>query len=158
MGFDILAFLYTVVCCLLSIIIAGKSASKKENKEWFGNLNHPKNAIMLKYMNIVGFAFYLLFGYVLYHLFVNNDIVSIIIAVVIIQLMGLCPFLLYKTKKLKLFFFANLVFLMLIPLLVFFLLQTNLTLAILVIIYLLWFAFDLSYWYRLIKLNSSPYQ
>jgi tryptophan-rich sensory protein len=154
MDFNVLAFLYTMGCCLVSIIIAGKSASKKNNKEWFENLNHPDNSFMLKYMNIIGIGFYLLFGYVLYQLFVNTDIVPIIIAVVIIQLMGLCPFLLYKTKKLKLFFFANLVFLILVPLLIFFLLQTNLILAILVIVYFVWFVYDLSYWYRLMKLNK----
>ena len=141
-------------CCLISIIIAGKSASNKENKEWFESLKHPDNSFMVKYMNRIGVVFYLLFGYVLYHLFVSNDIVSIIIAVVIIQLMGLCPFLLYKTKKLKLFFFANLVFLILLPVLIFLLLQTNLTLAIIVIVYLLWFVYDLFYWYRLMKLNK----
>ena len=154
MGFNVLAFLYTIVCCLISIIIAGTSASKKNNKEWLENLNHPDNSFMVKYMNIGGYGFYLSFGYVLYHLFVSNDFVSIIIAVVIIQLMGLCPFFLYKTKKLKLFFFANFVFLILLPVLIFLLLQTNLTLAIIVIVYLLWFVYDLSYWYRLIKLNT----
>ena len=154
MGFNILAFLYTMGCCLISIIIAGKSASNKENKEWFENLKHPDNLFMVKYMNMYGFGFYLLFGYVLYHLFVSNNIASIIIAVVIIQLMGLCPFLLYKTKKLKLFFFANLVFLILLPALIFLLLQINFTLVIIVIVYLLWFVYDLSYWYRLMKLNK----
>ena len=154
MGFNILVFLYTIGCCLISIIIAGSSASKKNNKEWFENLNHPDNSFMVKYMNIVGVAFYFLFGYVLYHLIVSSDIFSIIIVVVIIQLMGLCPLILYKTKKLKLFLFVNLVFLILVPLLIFFLIQTSLTLAILVIVYLLWFVYDLSYWYRLMKLNK----
>ena len=150
---ELLAFLYTLGCCLISIIIAGKSAGSKENKKWFENLKHPDNSLMIKYMNIYGFSFYLLFGYVLYHLFVINDIVSIVITIIIIQLMGLCPFLLYKTKKLKLFFYVNLVFLILLPVLIFLLLQTNLTLAIIVIVYFLWFVYDLSYWYRLMKLN-----
>jgi len=151
---ELLAFLYTIGCCLISIFIAGKSASSKENKKWFKNLNHPDNSLMIKYMNIYGFGFYLLFGYVLYHLFVSNDIVSIVITVIIIQFMGLCPFFLYKTKKLKLFFFANLVFLILLPILIFLLLQKSLTLTIIVIVYLLWFIYDLSYWYRLMKLNK----
>jgi len=151
MIFNVSAFLYTMGCCFISMIIAGKSAN---NKEWLKNLNHPDNAFMVKYMNIVGISFYLLFGYVLYHLFVSNDIASIMITIVIILLMGLCPLLLYKTKQLKLFFFVNLVFLILIPLLIFFILQTDLTLAILVIIYLIWFTYDLSYWYRLMKLNK----
>ena len=94
MGFNILALLCTMGCCLISIIVAGTSASKKNNKEWFESLNHPDNAFLAKYMNIVGIGFYLLFGYVLYHLFVVNDIVSIIITVFIILLMGLCPLLL----------------------------------------------------------------
>ena len=130
------------------------SAGNKNNKEWFENLHHPDNSFMAKYMNIAGVGFYFLFGYVLYNLIASNDIVSIIIAVVIILLMGLCPLLLYKTKKLKLFLFANLVFFILVPLLIFFLLQTNFVLAILVIVYLLWFVYDFSYWYRLMKLNK----
>ena len=154
MGFNILAFLFAMGCCLISIIVAGTSASKKDNKEWFKSLNHPDNAFLAKYMNIVGFGFYLLFGYVLYHLFVANDIVSIIIAFFIIQLMGLCPLLLYKTKKLKLFLFANLIFFILVPLLIIFLLAINFILSILVILYLLWFVYDFSYWYRLMKLNK----
>ena len=153
MIFNVSAFLYTMGCCLISIIIAGKSANK--NKEWFKSLNHPDNAFMVKYINIVGISFYLLFGYVLYHLIVNNDVNSIIITIIIMLLMGSCPLLLYKTKQLKLFFYANLVFLILIPLLIFFTLQTDLTLAILVIMYLLWFVYDLSYWYRLMKLNKQ---
>ena len=148
-----LAFLYTLGCCLISIIIAGKSANR-EDKKWFANLNHPKNSFMLKYLNSVGFCFYLLFGYVLYHLFVSNDIVSIIIAVVIIQLMGLSPFLLYKTKRLKLFFFTMFVFPVLVPVLIFFLLQTNFILAFLIMVYSLWLVYDMSYFYRLMKLNK----
>ena len=154
MSFDVLAFLYTFVCCLISMIIAGISASKKGNKEWFENLNHPKNEFILKYMNKVGMVFYLLFGFVLYNLFVSKDVIPIIVSIVIIFLMGLCPFLLYNTKNLKLFFFANLVFFIPIPLLIFFLFQTNLILAILVIAYLVWFVYDISYFYRLIKLNK----
>ena len=48
---ELLAFLYTLGCCLISIIIAGKSAGSKENKKWFENLNHPDNSLMIKYMN-----------------------------------------------------------------------------------------------------------
>ena len=156
MGLNISAFLYTMGCCLISIFIAGKSASKEDNKEWFKNLNHPKSSFMLKYLNIVGLVFYLLFGYVLYQLFVYNEIVPIIITIAIIQLMGLSPFLMYKTKNLELFFFAMLIFLILVPILIFFLLQINLTLAIPVILYLLYLIYDFSYFYRLIKLNKHP--
>ena len=154
MSFNILAFLYTMGCCLISIIIAGVSASKKNNKEWFENLNHPDNSFLIKFINIIGMVFYLLFGYVLYNLIVDHNTVSIIILVFIIQIMGLCPLLLYKTKKLKLFLFANLIFFILIPLLIFYLWPINLILSILVIIYLLWFIYDFSYWYRLMKLNK----
>ena len=155
MDFNILAFLYAVGCCLISIIIAGKSASKKENKEWFESLNHPANSFMLKYMNIVGVAFYLLFGYVLYHLFAGGEVISGGITVIIILLMGLSPFAMHKTKNLKLFFYIMLIFPILVPILIFFLLQINLTLAILVMVYLLWLIFDLSYFYRLMKLNIN---
>ena len=154
MGFNVSAFLCTLGCCLISMFIAGKPASKEDNKEWFKNLIHPKSSFMLKYLNIVGLAFYLLFGYVLYQLFVYNEIIPIIITVVVIQLMGLSPFLMYKTKKLELFFYAMLIFPILIPILIFFLLQINFTLAIPVMLYLLYLIYDLSYFYRLMKLNK----
>ena len=154
MGFNLLAFLFSAGCCLISIFIAGKSAVKEGNQEWFKNLNHPKSAFMLKYLNIVGLVFYLLFGYVLYQLFVYNEIVPIIITVVVIQLMGLSPFVMYKTKNLELFFYAMLIFPVLVPILIFFLLQISLTLAVPVMLYLAYLIYDLAYFYRLMKLNK----
>jgi tryptophan-rich sensory protein len=154
MEFSVLAFLFTIGCCLISWVIAGKTAIKNEYKEWFEKLNHPKNPFMLKYMNIVGVAFYLLFGYVLYQLFVSNEIVPIIITVVILLLNGLSPFFMYKTKNLKLIFFTFLVIPILVSVLTFLLIQTNLILAIPVIVYLLWLIFEMSYFYRLMKLNK----
>ena len=153
MNFNVPASLFTVGCCLISMIIAGKSTSN-ENKIWFENLKHPKYPLILKYMNIIGFCFYLLFGYVLYNLFIINDIISIIITIIIIQCMGLSALLLYKTKQLKLFFFTMLVFPILVPVLIFLLLQIKLFLAIPVLVYLLWLVYDLSYFYRLMKLNK----
>jgi len=153
MNFNIPAFLYTIGCCLISLIIAGKSGNNGD-KEWFVNLKHPDNSFLLKIMNIVGIIFYLLFGFVLYHLFVSDDIIPIILVICIIQLMGLSPLIKYKTKNLRLFFFAMLVFPVLTSALILFLLQTNLTLAILVIICSLWLVYDMSYFYRLIKLNK----
>ena len=152
MEFNLLALLLTIGCCLISIIIAGKSWSN-EAKEWFENLNHPDNALMVKFMNKFGFIIYLLFGFVLYYPFVRNDIVPIIVMIIIILIMGISPLFLFKTKNLKLFFAANLIIFILVPMLIFFLLQTNLTLAIIVIIYQLWIIYEMSYWYRLMKLN-----
>ena len=152
MEFNLLALLLTIGCCLLSIIIAGKSWSN-EAKEWFENLNHPDNALMVKFMNKFGIVIYLLFGFVLYDLLVRNDIVPIIVMMMIILIMGISPLFLYKTKNLQLFFSTNLIIFILVPALIFFLLQTNLTLAIIVIIYQLWIVYEMSYWYRLIKLN-----
>ena len=152
MEFNLLALLFTIGCCLISIIIAGKSWNN-EAKIWFENLKHPDNAIMIKLMNKFGIILYLLFGFVLYYLFVRKDIVPIIIMIIIILIMGLSPLFLYKTKNLKLFFAANLIIFILLPMLIFFLLQTNLTLAIIVIIYQLWIVYEMSYWYRLMKLN-----
>ena len=152
MEFNLSAFLFTIGCCIISIIIAGKSWSN-EAKEWFENLNHPDNALMVKFMNKFGIILYLLFGFVLYDLFVRNDIVPIIVMMMIILLMGISPLFLYKTKNLKLFFATNLIIFILLPMLIFFLLQTNLTLAVIVIIYQLWIVYEMSYWYRLMKLN-----
>ena len=153
MEFNLLALLLTIGCCLISIIIAGKSWNN-EAKEWFKNLNHPDNALMVKFMNKFGIILYLLFGFVLYYLFVRNDIAPIIVMMMIILIMGISPLFLYKTKNLKLFFVTNLIIFILLPMLIFFLLQTNLTLAIIVIIYQLWIVYEMSYWYRLMKLNK----
>ena len=152
MEFNLSALLLTIGCCLLPIIIAGKSWNN-DAKKWFENLNHPDNALMVKFMNKFGFIIFLLFGFLLYYLLVRNDIAPIIVMIVIILIMGISPLFLYKTKNLKLFFISNLVLFILIPLLIFFLLQTNLTLAIIVIIYQVWIVYEMSYWYRLIKLN-----
>jgi tryptophan-rich sensory protein len=153
MSFDVLAFLYTMGCCIISLIIAGKSGNK-DDKKWFANLNHPDNSFLLKIMNVIGVIFYLLFGFVLSHLFVSNNIIFIIMVIVIIQLMGLSPLLMYKTKNLKLFFFTMLIFPILVLVLIFFLIKINLILAIMIIVYLLWLVYDLSYFYRLMKLNK----
>ena len=154
MEFNLLAFLFTMGCCLLSWIIAGKTAIKNEYKEWFKNLNHPKNSFLLKYMNIIGIASYLLLGYVLYQLFIINEIISIIITVVVLQLNGLSPFFMYKTKNLKLIFFTFLVIPLFVSVLIFLLIKINLILAILVIAYFIWLIYDMSYFYRLMKLNN----
>jgi tryptophan-rich sensory protein len=153
MGFDVLAFFYTMGCCLISLVVAGKSGNK-EDKEWFANLNHPDNSFLLKTMNIIGVIFYLLFGFVLYHLFTSNDFVSIIMVIFIIQLMGLSPLLMYKTKNLKLFFYTMFIFPILVSVLIFLLLKTSSILAIMVIVYFLWLVYDMSYFYRLMKLNK----
>jgi len=153
MGFNVAAFLFTLGCCLISLIIAGKSGSK-DDKEWFANLKHPDNSFLLKIMNVLGVIVYIFFGFVLYHLLVGGDIIPIILMILIIQLNGLSPYLKYKTRNLKQFFFAMLIFPILLPILIFFLLRTNIILAIPVIVFLLWVIYDLSYYYRLMRLNK----
>jgi len=99
---DIVALLFTIGCLLISMIIAGVFGSKQEDKEWFKNLNHPDNAFLLKVINKYGLIFYLLLGFILYHLFVSGDIIPIAIVVIIIMLTGISPVILNKTKNLKL--------------------------------------------------------
>jgi len=106
MEFNLLALLFTVGTCLISIIIAGKSWND-EAKIWFKNLNHPDKALMVKFMDKFGIIMYLLFGVVLYFLVIQKELVPIIIMIIIILIMGLSPFFLYKTKNLKLFFTSN---------------------------------------------------
>jgi hypothetical protein len=155
MGFNVMAFLVSAGCCLVAIIISGKSWSK-ENNEWFISLNQPKSLYVAKtwIRSAVGVSFYLLFGFILYHIIVSNDIVSLVLVIVIIQLMGLSPFLLFKTKNLKIFFITMFIFPLLAPVLIFFLLKSNTSLAILAVLYPLWLAYDMSYFYRLMKLNK----
>jgi len=152
MEFNLLSLLFTIGCCLISLIIAGKSWNDKA-KVWFNNLNHPDNALMVKFMNKLGFIVFLMFGFVLYYLFIRKDIIPIIVMIAIVLIMGISPFFLYKTKNLKLFFYSNLIIFILLPTVIFFLLQTNLILAIIVIIYQLWIIYEMSYWYRLMKMN-----
>jgi tryptophan-rich sensory protein len=154
MAFSVPAFLCAIGCCLISLIVAGKSGNN-DDKEWFANLIHPDNSFLLKIMSIVGLIFYLLFGFVLYHLLVSNDIIPIILVILIIQLMGLSPFFMYKTKNLKSLFFVMLALPILVFVLIFFLIQTNLTLAIPAMVYLLWLVYDMSYFYRLMKLDKD---
>ncbi len=153
MGFNVLAFLCTIGCCLISIIIAGQSQNK-DYKEWFGSLKHPDNAFLSRIMLFLGIIVYLMFGFVLYNVIADNDVVSIALTVVVILLLGLSPLLLQKTKKLKLFFYVMLIFPVILLVLAFFLLQTNLVLAILVTAYFLWMLYEMSYFYRLMKLNK----
>ena len=153
MGFNVLAFLCTLGCCLISIVIAGKSQIK-DYQEWFDSLKHPDNALLSRIMRYLGVIVYLMFGFILYNVIVNNDIVSIVLTVVVILLLGLSPLLLQKTKNLKVFFYAMLIFPAILPVLAFFLLQTNLVFAILVTAYFLWILYEMSYFYRLMKLNK----
>jgi hypothetical protein len=150
MGFNVIAFLYTLGCCLISIFIAGKSQTK-DYQEWFDSLKHPDNALLSRIMRYLGVIVYLMFGFILYNVIVNNDIVSIVLTVVVILLLGLSPLLLQKTKNLKVFFYAMLIFPVVLA---FFLLQTNLVFAILVTAYFLWILYEMSYFYRLMKLNK----
>jgi hypothetical protein len=153
MEFNLFALLFTIGCCLISIIVAGKSWSN-EAKEWFASLNHPDKALMVKFLNKFGILVYLLFGFVLYYLLVRNDIVPIIVMILIIIIMGISPHFLYKSKNLKLFFTSNLILFILIPILIFFLFQSSLTMAIVVIVYQLWIIYEMTYWYRLMKMNT----
>lgn len=153
MDFNVPALLFAIVCCLISLVVAGMAANKK-GREWLASLNHPDNSFMPKVMPIIGFVFYISFGYVLYHVFVSKNIVCIILVATVIQLNGIAAFLLYKTRNLKLF----LVFCLLIPILsivaIVFLVQSNWALAIIPMAYLLWLIYDFSYYYRLMKMNK----
>lgn len=153
MSFSVPALLFAIVCCLISIIISGIAANKK-GREWLASLNHPDNSFLPKVMPILGVVVYASFGYVLYHLFVSSEIVSIILVVAIIQLNGITAFLLYKFRNFKLFLITSLSIPILVIALIFFLAQTNFMLAIIPMIFLLWLIYDFSYFYRVMKLNQ----
>ncbi|MDR1690133.1 MAG: hypothetical protein LBS21_16245 [Clostridiales bacterium] len=152
MGFNVIAFLCALGCCLISIFIAGKSQSK-DYQEWFSGLKHPDNAFLLKIMHYLGIVVYLIFGFILYSVIVRSDIVSLVLTVVVIMLVGLSPLLLDKTRNLKTFFYVMFIFPAILPVLAFALLQTGLVYAISVIAYFLWILYEMSYFYRLMKLN-----
>lgn len=153
MNFNIPAFLFTIGCCLISLIIAGVSANKT-GREWLASLNHPDNSFMPKVMPILGFLFYGLFGYVLYHMTASGYMMLIILVAAVILTNGIAAFLLYKTKRLKLFLGICLLIPILLMAIIFFLVQSSSMLAIIPVIYILWLIYDFSYFYRLWKLNK----
>ncbi len=152
MGFNVPAFLFTIGFCLISLVISGIAANKK-GREWLASLNHPDNSFLPKVMPILGFAFYISFGYVLYHLFVGSDIVTIILVASVIQINGVAAFLLYKVRRLKLFLVISLALPILLLVTISLLVQSNTMLAIIPTAYLLWLIYEFSYFYRLWKLN-----
>jgi tryptophan-rich sensory protein len=152
MGCDISAFLITLGLCLTSCIISGKSVNK-QGREWYENLNQPKIPFTPKMMYIVGFIFYPMFGYILYHLFVSNYIIPIILVVFHMTLNTFETFLLYRIKKLKLFFVVCIINPIILIVLVFLLIQTKFILAILIMLYLLWLIYEYYYFYFLWKVN-----
>lgn len=153
MGFNVPAVLFSIGCCLISLIIAGIAANKKA-REWLASLNHPDNSFMSKVMPILGVVFYSSFGYVLYNLFVDRSIVPIILVAAVIQINGIAAFLLYKIRRLKLFLVVSLSIPILLIAIIFFLVKSNLMMAIIPALYLLWLIYDFSYFYRLLKLNK----
>ena len=148
MYFNVPTFLIAVGCCLISMIIAGASGSK-EDKEWFANLKHPDNSFLLRIMNILGVIVYLLFGFILYFLLVSGEIIPITLMILLILFNGICPYIKYKFRNLRLLFSALLIFLVLLSVLIFFVIQTNVTLAIPLIVFLFWALYDVSYYFRL---------
>jgi tryptophan-rich sensory protein len=152
MNFNAQALLFAIVCCLISFVIAGTAANKR-GREWLASLNHPDNSFVSKVMPILGVVFYGSFGYVLYHLFVSSNVVCVVLVAAVIQLNGIAAFLLYKIKNLKLFLVISLLIPILLIAIIFFLVQSNLMLAIIPTIYLMWELYDFSYFYRLMKLN-----
>ncbi|MCL2228572.1 MAG: tryptophan-rich sensory protein [Firmicutes bacterium] len=156
MEWSLTAFLFTLGVCLASLIVAGATERKrKDDKEWFANLKHPDNAFLLKALYVVGFIFFPMFGFILYTAFVASDIVSIVLATSVIVIMGFSPLLKYKTRNLSLFFYVMLVLPVITIALIIFLFQTNIVSAILAIVFMLWLVYDLSYYYRLMKLNKA---
>jgi tryptophan-rich sensory protein len=94
MNFNIQSLIFTVGCCLLSLIISGSSANKN-GREWFAGLKHPDNSFIENAMPIIGLVFYGSFGYVLYNLCVSGDIIAIALVTAVILLNGITAFLLY---------------------------------------------------------------
>jgi hypothetical protein len=109
---------------------------------------------MPKVMPILGFMFYGLFGYVLYHVVASGYVLLIILVAAVILANGITAFVLYKTKRLKLFLVTCLIIPVLLIAIIFFLVRLNVALAIIPAIYFVWLIYDFSYFYRLMKLNK----
>jgi hypothetical protein len=153
MNFNITAFLFTIGCCFLSLIIAGVGGNKA-GRDWLASLNHPDNSFMPKVMQILGFLFYDSFGYVLYHMIANGYVSLTILVATVILVNGITALVLYKTKRFKLFLGICLVIPILLGTIIFSLVQKNLLLTIIPTAYFLWLIYDFSYFYRLWKLNE----
>ena len=148
------AFLITISICLISLIIAGKAA-KPEDWEWFVNLNHPDNAFMVKIMNILGLIFFGLYGFALYQLMNTSNYVSEILVAIMILFMAVGPVIKYKTKNLKKIAFTFVLYPIVNTILVITLFNSNQLLFWLINAYGIWLIYDVSYYFRLIKLNPQ---
>lgn len=153
MNFNFYAFLFALGICLVSSIIAGVSANK-QGREWLEKLNKPKFPFTQKMMNILGFVYCVIFGIILYNLFVSKNIVAIVLTVSFMLINSLAAFTLFRKRNLKLFFAISLIEPILLIVLVYILFPTNLILAILAIAYLIWLIYDFTYFYFLMKLNK----
>ena len=151
---DFFAIVITVCWCLVAMIIAGKAA-KPGDWKWFVNLNHPDNSFMVKIMNTLGLIFFGLYGFALYQLISDSNILSTILVATMILFMAFGPVIKYKTKNLKTIALTFLLYPILNTILIVTLFGTNPLLFWLISAYGVWLFYDVSYYYRLMKLNPQ---
>src|SRR4026207_444336 len=151
------ALLYTVLLCLISIVIEGVSTTKY-GKQWFENLKQPKASFPFSVWYIVGGLYYLICGVIAYRQFANSAVafsVPIIILALIMLFNGATNFIIFRYKSLRMFYLVLYPFALLFLLLFFVLVRQDAVSASLAFIYLLWLVYDLYYFYNLWKLNTQ---
>jgi tryptophan-rich sensory protein len=150
------ALLYTVLLCLISIIIEGVSATK-DGKQWFESLKQPKYSFPFSFWYVVGGLYYLICGVIAYRQFANSGVtfsLPIIILTIIMIFNGATNFILFRHKSLKAFYLVLYPFAALFAVLVYLLAQQDILSAGLSAIYLAWLVYDIYYFHSLWQLNS----
>ena len=151
-----LALLYTVILCLISIVIEGVSTTK-DGKSWFESLKQPKLSFPFSFWYVVGGLYYLICGVIAYRQFASSgEIFStpILLLALIMLFNGATNFILFRWKSLQTFYWVLYPFAALFAMLMYVLAQRDNVSAWLAALYLLWLVYDLYYFFKLWKLNS----
>ena len=149
----------TILICLGAAALEGICAGTKV-KPFFGSLRLPRYSAPLWVWSIIGAAYYLLFGLVLYRVLRIDQIsslksvtVALVVAMMIIN--ALTNYVIFRARDLRLAFFIGALFPMLDLALFACLLALDSTAALLLIPYLLYRMYAVYWGYSLWKANPD---
>jgi|SRR5258705_8427450 len=151
-----IAFMKTIVLCLVSLIIEAISATK-EGVKWFGSLKRPKYSFPMKVWYVVGGIYYIIFGIAIYRQFaIGKSFFSapILLLTFVMIINGLSNFVLFKFRSLKWFYWIIYPFILILLTLIILLWKDDKMSASLLFLYFLWLFYDLYYGYNIWILNK----
>lgn len=149
------AFTKAILLCMVFVIIEAFSFSRN-GKVWFENLKQPKFSFPLPVWYVIEGVFYLICGTIAYRLFANSlSLFSFPITLLALMMLinALTNIILFKLRLLKLFYWILYPFTVITIILFLILLQIDIPSAGLLLVYLIWLAYDFYYFRNLRKLN-----